>query len=458
MKIFDTIAAISTPYGKGGIAVIRISGADAIHITDRVFIPASKKRLSDIGHGKSVYGGIYSSGVHVDDGLAVCFFAPHSFTGEDTVEISCHGGILVTQKVLEAVLMAGARLAEAGEFTRRAFVGGKMTLSSAEALASLLDAQSEEQIRVANAGMRGVLTDKTAEIYDKLCRILAGIYAKIDYPDEDLAEITREEMLGCLDDCIARLRQLADTYRTGHAVAEGIPAAIVGRTNAGKSSLYNRILGKNAAIVTDVEGTTRDILSENCMLGRVMLRLSDTAGIRESSDPVERIGIDRAKRELENDELIFAVFDGSAVCPEDLEIASLALSSPGVCVAVINKTDIATDDAISELEERFEYKVRLSAKTGEGFEDLVRTVEDIYINRQLDTGRDAMITNARQHTAVIEAMEALCNARQMIADDMPLEISCAATEHSMSLLGELDGRTVSEDIVNSIFSHFCVGK
>ena len=325
MFIGDTIAAISTARGKGGVALLRISGSDAVSICEKVFLPKSGKKLSEYAPRTAVFGSIYAPDDRgewneIDSGLATVFHAPASFTGEDTVEICCHGGVLLTQTVLTACLAAGARAAEAGEFTRRAFLNGKMGLSAAEALGDLLEAQTREQLTLAHAGTDGRVERKCREIYDALCAVLSSVYAKIDYPDEDLAEMSREEMEASLAECTARIEKLLDTYRTGHAIAEGIPTVICGKPNVGKSSLYNLILGKEAAIVTDVEGTTRDVLTETAALGRVTLRLFDTAGLHETDDLVEKIGIDRARRALEDAELILAVFDGSAT-PDDADTA-----------------------------------------------------------------------------------------------------------------------------------------
>ena len=465
MYIFDTIAAISTPYGKGGVAMIRISGADALAVADAIFTSRAGKKLSELQVGKAYYGDILSpieNGKSIDDGIAVYFRAPHSFTGEDTVEISCHGGILLTQKVLSAALSAGARMAEAGEFTRRAYVLGKIRLNEAESLGNLLEAKNEGQLSLARNGMRGRLTSKMDELYLVLRSVLTGIYANIDFPDEDLADMSREEMLEALKNALTEIKRLAATYKTGNAVSEGIPTVICGRTNAGKSSVYNRILGYDAAIVTDIEGTTRDVLRQNATLGKVTLLLCDTAGIRRTDDKVENIGIERSIKEIDEAGLILAVFDGSkAPDNDDKELVQKILSSKAAAVAIINKTDILANGINSELQELvsvFEHKSYISALTGEGFDSLSALVDEMFIDGTLDFDNDAIITGARQYAAISKAAELLSNAVCDIERGVSLDACCVEVECAMSALGELDGREIGEEIVHEIFSHFCVGK
>ena len=459
MNLLDTIAAISTPFGKGGIAVIRISGGEAFAVADKIFKPVGIKSLLDATPKTSYYGRIFLGDIQIDDGLAVCFKSPSSFTGEDTVEISCHGGILVTQRVLTAALGAGARAAEAGEFTRRAFINGKMKLSSAEALGSLLEAQTDEQIALARSGMRGTLSDKTDIIYNSLCTVLASVFAHIDYPDEDLADMSEAQMIAAVDENIQRLEALSATYKTGRAIAEGIPTVIAGRTNAGKSSLYNAIVGREAAIVTSIEGTTRDILTETASLGRVMIRLSDTAGLRETDDVVEKIGVERAKDELSRAELVLAVLDGSsAPSGEDIEFVNFLKNQDFTTIFILNKSDIGIDSKAREIADSFKYNLTMSAKSLEGFDRLVSLVESVFIDNSLDTGRDAVIANSRQHSAVCRSLELLKGAKQYIGDGLPLEVCASELEGAMVALGEIDGRTVAEDIVSKIFANFCVGK
>lgn len=468
MNVFDTIAAVSTPRGKGGIAVIRISGADAISVGERVFEPKSGKRLSEIDHGHEVWGDIYAidkSGrrVSVDDGMAVVFRAPHSFTGEDTVEISCHGGVLITETVLRAVIAAGARGAYAGEFTRRAFISGRMTLSEAKSLGDLLEAATEGQLTVARAGADGVLARRIEELYGRIGDVLSSIYAKIDFPDEDLADMTRDEIEAEIDKLIIETRSLAETYRTGKAISEGIRTVICGRTNAGKSSLYNRIVGRNAAIVTDVEGTTRDILEETVPFGNVTLRLCDTAGLRETEDTVESIGVERAREAMDSAELILAVFDGTReMDAEDERFISDLKKYDGRVLAVINKADKI--NGISPILDSLRLNlgslgvITVSALSGEGIKELEEAVTGRFSDGSLDLRYDAVLTDAQQHAAVARAIERLEAVRTSLADGYELDLCCIDAEGAMSALGEINGRNVNDDIVASIFSKFCVGK
>ncbi len=464
MKILDTIAAVSTPRGKGGVALIRISGPDALTIADTVFLPANGKRLCELQPNLMVYGRIYERSGYVgrdiiDDGMAVFFKAPRSFTGEDTVEISCHGGALVTQCVLRAVLRAGARAAEAGEFTRRAFLAGKLDLTEAEALGNLLEAKTAGQLRLAGNGMRGALTKKTAPLYDSLRAMLGSIYAKIDFPDEDLSEMTAEQMTDSLGRVLLETERLLSTYKTGKAVNEGIKTVICGRTNAGKSSVYNRLTGEDSAIVTDIEGTTRDILKDTVSLGKTTLRICDTAGLRETSDKVESIGIERALAELEAAELVLAVFDASKPLSDDdfhLIERLRALHCP--VIALINKSDISANIDASAVISSFERVISVSAKDGDGFDRLAEAVDSLFIDGSLDLSTDAVVADARQYAALARAAESLRTALSAISAGTSLDLCCIDIESAMQALGDLEGREVGEDIVSEIFSKFCVGK
>ena len=456
MYMTDTIAAVSTPRGKGGIAVIRISGPETATLLDQVFFSRGKSPAAEPRH--VCFGEIRTAaGDAVDEGLCVFIAAPASFTGEDVAEISCHGGMLVTETVLALVLAAGARMAEPGEFTRRALMNGKMRLSEAEALGALLEAGTAGQLALARGGMEGRLSDAVRDLYARLSLILSDVYAKIDFPDEDLNSMKEADLRAAWQNLCDDIKHLSATWQTGRAVAEGIETVICGPVNAGKSTLYNALVGHEAAIVTEVAGTTRDILSETVSLGRVTLRLSDTAGLRETTDRVERIGVDRAQAAVEKAELIFAVFDGEKE-PDaaDAALAERLKNLPGIVIAVVNKSDRPARLPSSFLQ-KFDTVVRLSAKSGE-VAPLVETVEKRYLTDGIDLRHDAVVANARQYAALARAEAALTRAIAALDAQWPLDAACVEAEAAMQALGEVDGRTVDEDIVADIFSHFCVGK
>ena len=455
-ELFDTVAAVSTPRGKGGIAVIRISGKDARDILARVFAPAHRAPLD--APRRACLGRILSAdGVTVDEGLATFFPSPASFTGEDVAEIACHGGILLTEQVLTAVLAAGARPASAGEFTRRALLNGKMKLSGAEALGDLLEARTEGQLSLARGGMAGHLSSAIEAAYSRLSALLADAYAKIDFPDEDLNTLSREELAAAFAEVERELDRLLRTYRTGHAVREGVATVICGPVNAGKSTLYNALLGRDAAIVTDVAGTTRDLLSDTVGLGAVTLRLFDTAGLRDTDDVVEGIGVERSREAMQNAELVLAVFDASKAPDAETEafLAELKGLSATV-IAVLNKGDLPQVLPAERLAD-FAAVVSLSARERD-VAALRAAVEELYLSDGILLGEDAVVSNARQHAALSRAAAALSQTVASLREDVPLDAACIDAELAMQALGEVDGRAVDESILSDIFSHFCVGK
>ena len=463
MSYGSVIAAISTPSGKGGVAIIRISGEGAVDIASKVFFPKNKKSLGDILPRFQVYGDILSMGEYIDDGMATVFRAPSSYTGEDTVEISCHGGILVTKRVLEAVLMAGATPAESGEFTRRAFINGKLSLTDAEAIGNLLEAKTNEQARLYSASARGLLSQKITEIRSALTEILSSTFARIDYPDEDLGDFSDEETRDRLIKIKDSINILARTYPTGRAVSDGISAVICGKPNAGKSSLYNAILGEDAAIVTDIEGTTRDVLSRSVALGRVMLNLSDTAGLREeeSADTVEKIGIERSRTAAMGAELIIAVFDGSLpLDSRDEEMLGLLGTISCAKIAVINKSDLGLKLSVCELEGKFDKLITLSAKSdGINAVNLISdAVNSLFTDERLAVGTDAIVSSARQNAALLRAGEFVDAAISAQESGAYTDAVASEIERALGAIAEIDGRAVSEAVVGEIFSKFCVGK
>ena len=454
-----TVAAVSTPYGRGGIAVIRVSGPDAVAAAEKLFVPGGGAALSSVESNRMVWGRIYYKEEQIDDGMAVIFRAPHSYTGEDTVEISCHGGIYLTQKVLESVFLCGALPAGPGEFTKRAFLNGKLGLSQAEAIIDLIDAQSMEGVRLAGAGARGMLKRAADEIYVLLRDAVSSTYAFIDFPDEDLTDLSPEELLERISLAEEKLEALARSYSVGKAVNEGIRCAIVGKPNTGKSSLLNCLTGEDRAIVTEIAGTTRDVLEETVSIGRILLRLADIAGIHGTEDVVEQLGVERSLRALGNAELVLAVFDGSAALEE--EDFALAEHLRGVgcpIVAVINKSDAGLAADISSLDVPFAKTVTVSAKNGTGVDVLREAVESLFMDGQIDYSTEAVVSNARQYAAVCTAREHVGRAAAALRDGYTQDIAGMDLELALSALAEVDGRAVTGDVVDTIFHNFCVGK
>ena len=461
---FSTIAAISTPQGKGGVALVRISGPEANAVGDRIFKRINGKPVSESPARTALFGEIIDplNGHRIDTGLCTRFAAPNSFTGEDTVEICCHGGILVTRAVLGAALAAGARRAEAGEFTRRAFAAGKLSLNEAEALGMLLDAGTEAQLKLSRGGMSGALSTACDGLRREITTLLEDIYARVDFPEEDLGSIADEEVISRLSDLINSAKKLAATYSTGRAVAEGIPTVICGRTNAGKSTLYNLLVGSDEAIVTDIEGTTRDILTATVSFGGVTLLLSDTAGLRETAEEVERIGIRRAEEKIDSAELVLFLIDSSrAPSEDDIALAQRLTSHGGKVIAVLTKSDLDKNDDAIALASQFDLNVTLSVKSGSGCDELEALINRLFIDGELDTERDAVIASARQHDALVRVIDALSEAWSSLSDGFPPDVAGVCLEDAAARLCELDGRghgAVGADIADGIFARFCVGK
>jgi len=454
-----TVAAVSTPYGRGGIAVIRISGPDAVPIAEKLFIPGGSIRLSDMEPNRMVWGRIYYKEESIDDGMAVVFRAPHSFTGEDTVEISCHGGIYLTQKVLESVFLCGAQPAGPGEFTKRAFLNGKLGLSQAEAIIDLIDAQSMEGVRLAGAGARGMLKRAAEEIYVLLRDAVSSTYAFIDFPDEDLTDLSPEELLAQIGLAKEKLGALVRSYSVGKAVNEGIRCAIVGKPNTGKSSLLNCLMGEDRAIVTEIAGTTRDVLEETVSIGRILLRLADTAGIHGTDDVVERLGVERSLRALGDAELVLAVFDGAKELEdEDFALAEHLRGVSCPIVAIVNKSDAGLIADVGALGVPFVKTVTVSAAHGDGIDALRAVIEGLFFEGQIDYSTEAIVSNARQYAAVCAAKEHVERAEEVLRAGYSQDIAGMDIELAMAALSEVDGRAVTGDVVDTIFHNFCVGK
>ncbi len=448
-----TVAAVSTPKGKGGVAMVRISGNDAVAVASKVFFSKSGKNLSEYAANTAVYGEFVQDGQVFDNGMALCFYAPKSFTGENTVELYCHGGLLVTKKLLEAVIEAGAAYAGPGEFTRRAFVNGKLTLTEAEAVGDMIDAKSEAHLGAGIKGLKGVLSKNAEWCYQKLKTLAASAYAFIDYPDEDLTDVSVEEMKEVLGEVYDRLYSLYKTSKYGKAISEGVPAAIVGRPNTGKSSLLNLLCGSERAIVTDIEGTTRDVVTEQVNVGDVILNLSDTAGIRETSDVVESIGVKRSFGEIDRASLVILVLDGE-ITSDDQKIIDyiLAVGKSENTIALQNKCDRKT----VALPGIFKNEIAFSALNGAGLDALTKAVSEMCGYADCE-GAETVITSARQAAMLKSAAETVRLASESL-EGFTQEIAGMQIEEAIGILAELDGRQASGEIVDEIFSKFCVGK
>ncbi|MBQ3528210.1 MAG: tRNA uridine-5-carboxymethylaminomethyl(34) synthesis GTPase MnmE [Clostridia bacterium] len=455
--IGETVAAISTPKGKGGIAVIRTSGDRSAEILGKCF--RSKGKDPAEHPRRAIFGEIVDGDEIIDTGIAVFFEQGASFTGEASFEISCHGGVAVTQAVLKAVFKAGAVPAEAGEFTRRAFVNGTLSLTEAEAVGRLIDADTESRRRLAANAAKGSLSEKTEGIRGSLLDVLSALYAAIDYPEEDIGNEGEEQIGAVLSENIDSLTALLRTYRTGSAVADGVVTVICGSPNCGKSTLYNLLCGSEKAIVTDVAGTTRDTLWETVDAGGITLRLADTAGIRETGDTVESIGVDRARASMREAELIISVFDGSRELSWDEKELLKELSEIDCAkIAVINKSDTEGFFADENISLENDKTVIMSAKYKEGEDALYDAIAELFNADKLSLGQDAILWEARHKSTVENVIALLGDARESLLFGDPLDAVCTLCESAVSELSLLDGRGVTEDIVSRIFARFCVGK
>ena len=447
------IAAVATAPVRSGIGVVRLSGDGAAAAAGAVFDAADGRPLADHAPHALVYGTLRDrEGRAIDHILATWSRAPHSFTGEETAELQCHGSPVVLTLALEALFAQGARQAGPGEFTRRAFLNGRLDLAQAEAVIDLIDAETPGAVRQAAGQLSGALSRRVGEIYDGLVDVMAHFHAVLDYPDEDIGPFENEQLRAGLDTARGRIRALLDSYASGRVAARGVPCAIVGSPNVGKSTLLNALVGYERAIVTDIPGTTRDTVEERCTLGGVLLRLIDTAGLRETEDAVERIGVERSRAAMEQAGLILVVVDQSVgLTDEDRALAAQA-AALAPTILVWNKSDLNSAPA-PELEVPV---VELSAREGRGMEQLGRLVRELLPPVSGEEG--ALLTNARQADAARRALEAVDRADAAQAMGITPDAVLTDVEEALSALGELTGRSVREDITARIFSRFCVGK
>ena len=450
----DTIAAIATGTQVSAIGIIRLSGDETFRVIDRLFFPYSGKKMSESADRRLIFGELRDRGGELLD-VCLCTIsrAPHSYTGENTAEFQCHGSPTVLRAALDELFALGARQAAPGEFTKRAFLNGRMELCAAEAVADIIDAETVECAKNAAGQLSGAISRKVDGIYSALTDISSHYHAVLDYPDEDIEDFQLESYEGSLTSALTELERLLESHERGKLMTGGIPAAIAGRPNAGKSSLLNALLGYDRAIVTAIPGTTRDTIEEKLRIGRLTLRLIDTAGIRDTDDEVERLGVERSRAAMSKAELVIAVVDGSGeISDEDREVIAQAEAAPKGIV-VLSKRDIAEQGAVIDTALPV---VSLSSVTGDGMDELERVIAERFPLPEVPAGE--ILTNVRQADAVKRAIEYMRSALDAMRAGMTPDIVLTETEGAMSALGELSGRTVREDVTNRIFQRFCVGK
>ena len=452
----STIAAISTGQAAGGIGVVRISGENALSVADRIFKTVSGIKLEKLSGYKAAFGKVFFEEKCVDEAVALVFKAPKSYTGEDVVEISCHGGLLVTKQVLRAALANGAVPAEAGEFTKRAFLNGKMDLTRAESVMNIISAKSEQAKSAALNTLDGALYKKISEISLSLKKIAAQMAAWVDYPDEEIDDLSDEKLKTTLLTAKDELEKLIKSFDVGQIIIEGVETAIVGKPNVGKSTLMNLLSGCEKSIVTSVAGTTRDIVEETVTLGNNVLRLADTAGLHDTEDTVEKIGVDRTRQKLDRASLVLAVFDSSTeIDDEDMEIIKMCNGKNAV--AIINKTDLNTNFNAEKINKNFESVVYLSAKDRNGIQELEKAIEKTLGTADFDTSA-ATLMNERQLACCKAALQSIDEAVSALEIGMTRDALNVNIDVAVESLDTLTGERATESVVNEIFSQFCVGK
>ncbi len=448
----DTIAAIATPQGSGGISIIRISGNNALDVINKIFKPIKddsfKPNMMRLGNI------IDETGIIVDQVLVSFFKAPRSYTGEDVIEVNCHAGIVVTRRILNLILNNGARMAEGGEFTKRAFLNGKIDLTQAEAVMELINSKSERESRASVMQLEGRLGNIISEVKDDIIELLADIEANIDYPEyEDIEEVQREKILLVLNRNIEKLKKLEITFDNGKILKDGISTAIIGKPNVGKSSLLNVLLDEERAIVTDIPGTTRDTIEEYVSINGIALKLIDTAGIRETSDVVENIGVEKSKNALNDADLVLFLIDGSRdLTNEDKELYELIKDKKHI--VIINKTDLKKNNFSFDDDN----VVYISAKERTGIDDLECKIEQLFALNELNSDNEILITNVRHKNLINIAIKGINDAIDTVNLGLPIDMISINIKSAIKSLGEILGESISEDVLNKLFEKFCVGK
>lgn len=455
----QTIAAIGTALSNSGISIIRISGNKSLEIINKIFKTNSKIEPNTI-----VYGKLYDGDTHLDNVLVSYFKAPKSFTGEDICEINCHGGTNITKEILEVVLKNGARLAEPGEFSKRAFLNGKMDLSQAEAVINLINAKTSTATRVAASQLDGNVSSKIKELREDLVELLAHIEVSIDYPEYDYEEVENDNVVKLLDKKIDEINNLLDTYEHGRYIKDGINVAILGKPNVGKSSLLNKLADYEKAIVTDIPGTTRDIVEETINIGSVILNISDTAGIRDTEDIVEKIGVEKSIKKLDEVDLVIYILSADEnIKKTDIEMLSKIQNKGIKLITVINKMDKIEksifDTVLDELNKiDIRNLIQMSVAKNEGVENLKKEIEKMFLNSNFDYEQELVITNARHKDLLRKSIDYLKLAKNEIDLNNPIDIISIYIKKATSTLGEIIGTDVNIDVANKIFEKFCLGK
>jgi tRNA modification GTPase len=455
---FDTIAAISTPMGEGGIAIIRVSGKESIQIVDNIF--KGKQKLSTVDSHTIHYGHLIypQSGQHIEEVMITVLKAPKTYTREDVVEVNCHGGMVSVKRVLDLILDQGSRLAEPGEFTKRAFLNGRLDLSQAEAVIDLIRAKTDKAMNVALQQVEGRLSTLVQKLRQELIVTLAHIEVSIDYPEHDVEDVTHQLLLEKCHFVKEEINHLLETAEQGKILREGLSTVIIGRPNVGKSSLLNALVHENKAIVTDVPGTTRDVIEEYVNVRGVPLKLVDTAGIRETEDLVERIGVERSRQVLTKADLILLLLNyAEELTDEDRQLIDLVKGMK--TIIIVNKTDLEQRIDLDELKQLKENAViTTSLKEEEGIQELEQAIADLYFSGSLESGDITYVSNARHITLLRQAMRSIGDAIEGVEVGVPIDIVQIDIQKTWELLGEIIGDAVSESLIDQLFSQFCLGK